>query len=86
LNDIRSTATTSVEPLVALSANGNFEKWNFRAPLWTRFYSNGIAFTILPEGVTNSMKKSDFLHATNGVCYRFMVQNLMNGGGICLWE
>jgi hypothetical protein len=49
LNDIRSTATTSVEPLVALSANGNFEKWNFRAPLWTRFYSNGIAFTILPE-------------------------------------
>ncbi len=49
LNDIRSTATTSVEPLVALSANGKFEKWNFRAPLWTRFYSNGIAFTILPE-------------------------------------
>jgi hypothetical protein len=49
VNDIRSTATTSVEPLVALSANGNFEKWNFRTPLWTRLYSNGIAFTILPE-------------------------------------
>lgn len=49
VNDSRSTATTSVEPLVALSANGNFEKWNFRTPLWTRFYSNGIAFTILPE-------------------------------------
>jgi hypothetical protein len=49
VNDVRSTTTTSVEPLVALSANGNFEKWNFRAPLWTRFYSNGIAFTILPE-------------------------------------
>jgi hypothetical protein len=49
VNDIRSTATTSVEPLVALSANGNFEKWNFRTPLWTRLYSNGIEFTILPE-------------------------------------
>ena len=49
VNDSRSTATTSIEPLIVLSANGNFEKWNFRAPLWTRFYSNGIAFTILPE-------------------------------------
>ena len=49
VNDSRSTVTSSVEPLIVLSANGNFEKWNFCAPLWTRFYSNGIAFTILPE-------------------------------------
>lgn len=49
VNDSRSTATTSIEPLIVLSANGNFEEWNFHTPLWTRLYSNGIAFTILPE-------------------------------------
>ncbi len=57
VNDSRSTATTSIEPIVVLSANGNFEKWNFSAPLWTRLYSNGIAFTILPEASYNFNEK-----------------------------
>lgn len=48
-NDSRSEATNSVEPFLSLSINGNKGKFNYKLPLWTRFYSNGIALTILPE-------------------------------------
>jgi hypothetical protein len=49
VKDVRSLAKTSIEPLIVLSANGNFEHFRFKVPFWSRFYSNGLAFTVLPE-------------------------------------
>lgn len=49
VNDIRSEATSSAEPLLSLTIHGNYKKLSFNAPLWTRFYSNGISFTFMPE-------------------------------------
>jgi len=49
VNDIRSEATTSAEPVISLTVHGNHEKLSFDAPLWTRFYSNGLSFSLLPE-------------------------------------
>jgi hypothetical protein len=49
VNDERSEAEHSAEPLISLAAHGNYTKFSFNTPLWTRFYSNGISFTILPQ-------------------------------------
>ena len=50
LNDERANVSSSVEPILALGMTGNFEKVSFSLPQWTRFYSNGISFSVLPEG------------------------------------
>lgn len=49
VNDERSEATSSAEPLISLTIHGNYKELSFNTPLWTRFYSNGISFTLLPE-------------------------------------
>lgn len=49
VNDERSEATTSAEPLLSLAIHGNYKKLSFNTPLWTRFYANGISFSLLPE-------------------------------------
>lgn len=48
-NDVRSEATTSMEPIVGGALHGNYKNFFWNMPLWTRFYSNGISFTIKPE-------------------------------------
>lgn len=47
--DERTEATSSAEPLISLTIHGNYNKLSFKSPLWTRFYSNGISFSLLPE-------------------------------------
>ena len=49
VHDLRSDATNSVEPIISFAFHGNYKKISFQLPLWTRFYSNGISYTILPE-------------------------------------
>ena len=49
VNDERSEAASSAEPLISLTIHGNHKKLSFNTPLWTRFYSNGISFSLLPE-------------------------------------
>ena len=49
LNDDRSEATSSAEPIITMTLHGNYKKLSFNVPLWTRLYSNGISFTLLPE-------------------------------------
>lgn len=49
VNDERSVAISSAEPLISLTIHGNYKKISFNIPYWTRFYSNGVSFTILPE-------------------------------------
>ncbi len=49
LHDERSEAKSSVEPLISLAVHGTNKKLSFNVPYWTRFYSNGISFTWLPE-------------------------------------
>ena len=49
VNDERSEATSSAEPLISITIHGNYKKINFNTPYWTRFYSNGVSFTLLPE-------------------------------------
>lgn len=49
LNDSRSEAMSSAEPLISVAANGALGKFNYRIPFWTRFYSNGISFALLPQ-------------------------------------
>lgn len=49
VNDERSETTSSAEPIISLTIHGNCKKLSFNAPLWTRFYSNGISFSLLPE-------------------------------------
>lgn len=50
VNDERADVSSSTEPIVALGMIGNFKKVSFSLPQWTRFYSNGISFSVLPEG------------------------------------
>ena len=49
VHDSRSPATSSVEPLVSLALHGNYKKVSYSVPLWTRWYSNGMAYVILPQ-------------------------------------
>lgn len=49
VNDARTDATSSAEPLISLTIHGNYKKLSFNLPFWTRFYSNGISFAALPE-------------------------------------
>lgn len=48
-NDERSDAVSSAEPLLYVTAHSVWKKLYTNVPLWTRFYSNGIAFTLQPE-------------------------------------
>ena len=47
--DSRSDAVSSAEPLLSGAYTGRYRRFAYTAPLWTRFYDNGIAFTVLPE-------------------------------------
>ncbi|MFH0894288.1 MAG: hypothetical protein V2A54_07620 [Bacteroidota bacterium] len=47
--DERSEAGSSAEPLISTSFHGNYKKFHLSLPLWTRFYSNGISFSLLPQ-------------------------------------
>lgn len=49
LNDSRSEAVSSAEPLISVAANGTIGNFHYRIPFWTRFYSNGISFALLPQ-------------------------------------
>lgn len=49
VNDERSEATSSAEPLISLTIYGIYKKLSLKIPYWTRFYSNGISFSLLPE-------------------------------------
>jgi len=49
VRDERSHERSSAEPLISLAIHGNHKRLSWTAPLWTRFYSNGIAFTLMPE-------------------------------------
>ena len=49
VNDSRSTATSSVEPLMSLSLHGNYKNLSYSMPLWTRWYTNGMSYMILPQ-------------------------------------
>lgn len=47
--DKRGTQVSSMEPIVSISPYFRKPKWIFTAPLWSRFYNNGVGFTLLPE-------------------------------------
>ncbi len=49
VKDERSEATSSAEPLICFAAHIYYKKLSFYSPLWTRFYSNGVSFSLLPE-------------------------------------
>lgn len=49
VNDNRSEAKSSIEPMICLTSYGKFKRFSFNVPLWSRFYSNGFSLTILPE-------------------------------------
>lgn len=49
VRDERGSAVSSAEAFVSVSAHGSVRKIKFTLPLWTRFYSDGIAFTLSPE-------------------------------------
>ena len=49
VNDKRSKATSSAEPFISLAIHCNYKKLSISTSLWTRFYSNGISITLLPE-------------------------------------
>ena len=49
VHDNRSPATSSVEPLLSLALHGNYKKVSYSLPLWTRWYTNGMSFAILPQ-------------------------------------
>lgn len=49
VNDERSEAKSSAEPLISFKIHGNLKKTTFNIPFWTRLYSNGVSLTLLPE-------------------------------------
>ncbi|MCF6366264.1 MAG: hypothetical protein L3J35_08690 [Bacteroidales bacterium] len=49
VNDIRSEATTGAEPIISTTIHGDIKNASFNLSLWTRFYSNGSSFNLLPE-------------------------------------
>jgi hypothetical protein len=61
VHDNRSAAGSSAEPLVSLTFHGNYKRFFFDMPLWTRFYSNGISFALLPEASVQISKRFSIL-------------------------
>lgn len=49
VNDERSLAVSSAEPIVQVGIHSQLSKFNFHLPIWSRFYSNGLSITALPE-------------------------------------
>jgi len=49
VNDERSLAVSSAEPIVQVGIHSQLSRFNFHLPIWSRFYSNGLSFTALPE-------------------------------------
>jgi hypothetical protein len=49
VNDERSEAVNSAEPLLSFAFHSKYKKLIAHVPLWTRFYSNGISFSLLPQ-------------------------------------
>lgn len=47
--DIRGDQKSSLEPIVSICPYFYKSKWIIKSPLWTRFYTNGIGVTLLPE-------------------------------------
>jgi hypothetical protein len=68
VNDSRSEAKSSIEPMISLTAYGKFKRFSFNVPLWTRFYSNGFSLTILPEG-SYQLNKRFSLFLRNEISY-----------------
>lgn len=60
INDSRSTATSSVEPLVSIALHGNYKKVSYSLPLWNRWYTNGMSYAILPQINWRSNEKNAF--------------------------
>ena len=58
VNDSRSTSTSSVEPLLSLALHGSYKKVSYSLPFWTRWYSNGMAYNILPQINWNLSEKN----------------------------
>ena len=48
-NDERSEAKTSAEPIIMGGIHGRYKNFTYSIPLWNRYYSNGISFSLLPE-------------------------------------
>lgn len=49
VKDERSLAVSSAEPVLQVGLHSQLTKFNFHLPIWSRFYSNGLSFTALPE-------------------------------------
>jgi hypothetical protein len=58
VNDNRSIAKSSVEPLVNLAFHGDYKKVSYSIPLWTRWYTNGMSYAVLPQINWNLNKKN----------------------------
>ena len=69
VHDERSDAKSSAEPLLTFTMHGNYKKLTFNAPFWSRFYSNGISFSLLPEA-------SYKLHNTYSLFFRYEITYL----------
>lgn len=57
IKDIRSSAFSSVAPLASVSVQCNSNAFKLAVPLWSRFYSNGISLSALPEISFRATKK-----------------------------
>ena len=49
VKDERSLAISSAEPIVQVGIHSHLSRFNMHLPIWSRFYSNGLSFTALPE-------------------------------------
>jgi hypothetical protein len=75
LNDLRSEATSSAEPLITLTTRITTNRIGAEFPLWTRFYSNGISFAFLPQFHNNFSERV-------GIFLRYELTYLTVYGGV----
>lgn len=47
--DSRSQAENGVQPIVKIGVQATRKRFTGYLPIWTRFYSNGISFCLMPE-------------------------------------
>lgn len=78
VKDERSSAVSSAEPLVSLGMFTQYKKFRLTLPLWTRFYSNGISFSLLPELSYQINKVSLF--------FRYEISTLNTYAGVQEWR
>lgn len=77
INDSRSTATSSVEPLASVTLYGNYKTISYSLPLWTRWYTNGISSTILPQ-ISWNINHKTALYLRHEMSYLRISKNLSN--------